>query len=790
MNKRIFALTAIAVLLMPAAALAQTLTSTAEKWNEWFAPNGSVALTGDFDGDRRTDILTVGSGNAYVSLSDSNEFVGIGNVWSSSVAATGVYATGDANGDGRDDLIRFSHDSNADVFVFLSTGTQFGAPTLWNGWFSLANETPFVGDFSGDGRVDIATYVPSSGVLYVATSNGVSFASSSQWITGIPSSVRLVSADVDGDGDDDIVRFMTNSSRDVFVHLSSRTGFYSPSVVNGDFSRSSFTQGLLTGDFTGDGRDDLIRVQSNGQVFGSASTASGTAPETLLADQVSNGGRLLIGDPDGDQFDDYIRIANDATGDVWVTRCNPFERGFMSAGSSHAGGEQRLMTFMMTTNGQSMAHSSFAYAFAMVNFANYIEAQSGGALDLILEPIQGPFAVQAPFSSATLTGVIQSGVFSAAQSGTDFTSYDSDGNGVLDQSELALSVFDTNSVNNGVTVGIGCMGSLPNHPGGFQVCPGRVSFTGHQSSFEGLAHEFSHLLGTGDVYGSSCNSDDLTVMSCSSGSPDFTASTSVQHLDIWHKMALGWVHPRVYPLNGETAEFTISATQSNGGPSDSERPVLLYDPTLGVNDYFIIEARDASTTWDDGLGAEGIVVWQVQVDSQSHMPTNGVDPNMMDLSPAGSLGSTTAWALSDTGILSLPGSVYMPDLSVVAGVAGDNSLVVRLEHDTCHTEALGGLSYCGLGCPCAEGQGDCDTDNHCATGLSCVQNNGAQFGFAANLDVCVRTCHQYATAGSSSYCTPSCPCGEEIGDCDTNADCAEGLVCFQQAGVDVCRSPY
>lgn len=36
--------------------------------------------------------------------------------------------------------------------------------------------------------------------------------------------------------------------------------------------------------------------------------------------------------------------------------------------------------------------------------------------------------------------------------------------------------------------------------------------------------------------------------------------------------------------------------------------------------------------------------------------------------------------------------------------------------------------YCSASCPCAEGEGDCDSDSECLTGLSCRFNQGAVFG--------------------------------------------------------------
>ncbi len=46
-------------------------------------------------------------------------------------------------------------------------------------------------------------------------------------------------------------------------------------------------------------------------------------------------------------------------------------------------------------------------------------------------------------------------------------------------------------------------------------------------------------------------------------------------------------------------------------------------------------------------------------------------------------------------------------------------------------------SFCSLNCPCTAGEGDCDSDQQCAAGLVCGADNGARYGLPASWDVCV-----------------------------------------------------
>jgi len=92
--------------------------------------------------------------------------------------------------------------------------------------------------------------------------------------------------------------------------------------------------------------------------------------------------------------------------------------------------------------------------------------------------------------------------------------------------------------------------------------------------------------------------------------------------------------------------------------------------------------------------------------------------------------------------------------------------------------------------PCAEGQGDCDSNQECQTGLVCSQNVGARYGWGATLDVCERPgtpqpaggCQR--PAGDWDYCSdPQCgPCAAGQGDCDDNSECQTGLVCLPDTG--------
>lgn len=99
----------------------------------------------------------------------------------------------------------------------------------------------------------------------------------------------------------------------------------------------------------------------------------------------------------------------------------------------------------------------------------------------------------------------------------------------------------------------------------------------------------------------------------------------------------------------------------------------------------------------------------------------------------------------------------------------------------CPAEQPGGWTYCTPGCPCGAGKGDCDSNADCAEGLTCVADVGPSYGYGSGIDVCEATCSTGAN-GDWGYCTAGCPGDIGEGDCDSNADCLPGLVCKMDVG--------
>ena len=202
---------------------------------------------------------------------------------------------GDFNGDGKVDIITFTRDNPlaiGDVYVAISDGLQFDpTPEKWADFFSInSDEEIVIGDFNGDGIDDMATWLrTTSDQIYVALSTGSSIIEQPQpWLE---------------DTGDVVARFADPNSRE---------------TDPGDL--------MFAEDVDGDGDDDLILfARGDGDVYVALCTGSSFEAPRLWHDffAVSVYERPLSADVDGDGFSDIITYATDsptAFGDVYVAK--------------------------------------------------------------------------------------------------------------------------------------------------------------------------------------------------------------------------------------------------------------------------------------------------------------------------------------------------------------------------------------------------------------------------------------------------------------------------------------
>ena len=175
-----------------------------ELGTELFTTAGIAA--GDFDGDGKTDVaiamgdnrasvmvlrgLGTGAFAAPVLLPPMSPSPGLGD-------GTTALAIGDVNGDRRDDIIVSCFNLTNQLVVRLSTGSGFTNP------LSITLPSPVdvaLGDFDGDGKLDVAASNIDRGMVSLLHGNGDGSFGAPVDIPMGPEPVSLAVADFDGDG--------------------------------------------------------------------------------------------------------------------------------------------------------------------------------------------------------------------------------------------------------------------------------------------------------------------------------------------------------------------------------------------------------------------------------------------------------------------------------------------------------------------------------------------------------------------------------------------------------------
>jgi REP element-mobilizing transposase RayT len=232
-----------------------------------------VRTVGDVNDDGKADLVGFGQNGVWVSLSTGSSFptptrwvqaFDLAHGWT---VQDYVRTVGDVNGDGKADLVGFGQNG---VWVSLSTGSSFPTPTRWvqafdlaHGW-TVADYVRTVGDVNGDGKADLVGFGQNG--VWVSLSTGSSFPAPTRWVQAfdlahgwtVQDYVRTL-ADVNGDGMADLVGFGQNG---VWVSLSTGSSFPAPTrwIQDFDLAHGWTVSGFVrtVGDVTGNGTADLV----------------------------------------------------------------------------------------------------------------------------------------------------------------------------------------------------------------------------------------------------------------------------------------------------------------------------------------------------------------------------------------------------------------------------------------------------------------------------------------------------------------------------------------------------
>jgi len=267
-----------------------------------FSSTADQAISIDYNGDGKDDILCYRPGTKFVYLLRSNGNGTFTEVFSSSNgigtfdfnSAYDKAIALDYNGDGYDDILCYRPGSKI-VYLLKSNGTATFTKVYSssNGIgtydFNSTYDKAVSLDYNGDGKEDILCYRPGSKIVYLLKSNGTtSFTAVYSSSNGIGtydfnSTVdKAIALDYNGDGYDEIMCYRPGYGI-VYLLKSNGTAAYVPEIVSSTgiatYDMSSINDKIISLDYNHDGSSDIIMYRPG---FGIAYSAHSNGTSFIL----------------------------------------------------------------------------------------------------------------------------------------------------------------------------------------------------------------------------------------------------------------------------------------------------------------------------------------------------------------------------------------------------------------------------------------------------------------------------------------------------------------------------
>jgi len=221
---------------------------------------------------------------------------------------------GDFNGDGKIDLA-FPNVNSDDVSILLGNGNgTFGAATNFPLTAGSGPQYVAVGDFNGDGKLDLAIAENTSGQMSILLGNGNgTFQAAVDYPAGT-NPRDIVARDLNGDGKLDLI--VTNSGTNtISVYIGNGDGTFKPQVT---YTVGNSARAVVVGDFNKDGKLDLAVTNTNDNTVSILlGNGDGTFQNQVTYATGNAPWFLCIGDFNGDGNLD-LAIANNADNTVSI----------------------------------------------------------------------------------------------------------------------------------------------------------------------------------------------------------------------------------------------------------------------------------------------------------------------------------------------------------------------------------------------------------------------------------------------------------------------------------------
>ena len=305
----------------------------------WAAQTNVQVITGDFNGDGKTDVALTGrsgwntlpiafsngDGTFYVTNKQIVNFAG----WAAEINVKVI--TGDFNGDGKTDVALTGRSGWNTLPIAFSNGD--GTFNVTNrqivdfaSWAAETNVEVFTGDFNGDDKTDVAltgqsgwntlpiAFSTGDGTFNVTNEQIVDFAG---WAA--ETNVKVFTGDFDGDGKTDVALTGQSGWNTLPIAFSNSSGTFAvtnvPILHFADWAATA-NANPLTGDFNGDGKTDVALIGSSGWTTLPVALSNGDATFTVTNVPISHfagwaataNANPLTGDFNGDGKTDVALI--------------------------------------------------------------------------------------------------------------------------------------------------------------------------------------------------------------------------------------------------------------------------------------------------------------------------------------------------------------------------------------------------------------------------------------------------------------------------------------------------